>query len=146
MYCTTCHYCLDHLQNNACPECGQAFDPNDKITFLQKEPKYSPLAVKKIKRIIARSSYTSLSSIVSFLTFVYLQSIYNLITNEKIVITCFIGLLAISLSSYLVGLTTSLIAIKAKIKISRPAKFCYLYASIILFMLTGFIILINILF
>lgn len=33
-YCTACHYRLDHLPENRCPECGRAFDPEDPTTFL----------------------------------------------------------------------------------------------------------------
>ena len=32
-YCLDCRYCLDHLENNACPECGRAFDPSNPRTF-----------------------------------------------------------------------------------------------------------------
>lgn len=33
MHCLTCHYNLAHLTAHRCPECGQAFDPNDPATF-----------------------------------------------------------------------------------------------------------------
>ena len=32
-YCLTCRYCLDQLESNECPECGQAFDPNSPKTY-----------------------------------------------------------------------------------------------------------------
>lgn len=32
-YCLDCGYCLDHLESNACPECGRAFDASDSSTY-----------------------------------------------------------------------------------------------------------------
>ena len=34
-YCLECRYCLDHLESDACPECGHGFDPKDTSTFSQ---------------------------------------------------------------------------------------------------------------
>ncbi len=33
MRCKHCRYRLDGLADNRCPECGEAFDPNDPATF-----------------------------------------------------------------------------------------------------------------
>lgn len=33
MRCKTCHYSLTGLTEHRCPECGNAFDPNDPNTF-----------------------------------------------------------------------------------------------------------------
>jgi len=33
MRCKHCRYRLDGLADNRCPECGEAFDPNDRETF-----------------------------------------------------------------------------------------------------------------
>lgn len=32
-YCRRCGYCLDRLGSSKCPECGKAFDPDDRATF-----------------------------------------------------------------------------------------------------------------
>lgn len=32
-YCSHCSYCLDHLPETRCPECGRSFDPLDPATF-----------------------------------------------------------------------------------------------------------------
>jgi hypothetical protein len=32
-YCLDCRYCLDHLENNECPECGRVFDPDQPKSF-----------------------------------------------------------------------------------------------------------------
>ena len=42
MRCKTCHYSLLNLPEHRCPECGNAFDPNDPSTF---ETDRSPLKV-----------------------------------------------------------------------------------------------------
>lgn len=34
-YCLDCRYCLDHLENKECPECGRKFSPNDSSTYSQ---------------------------------------------------------------------------------------------------------------
>lgn len=33
MYCLGCDYCLDHLTEQRCPECGRTFDPSDFTSF-----------------------------------------------------------------------------------------------------------------
>ena len=33
MRCKTCHYSLANLTEHRCPECGNAFDPNDASTY-----------------------------------------------------------------------------------------------------------------
>lgn len=36
MRCKNCHYSLANLTEHRCPECGNAFDPNDPTTFEHK--------------------------------------------------------------------------------------------------------------
>ena len=38
MRCLDCHYSLENLTENRCPECGRAFDPNDTSTFGRRIP------------------------------------------------------------------------------------------------------------
>ena len=39
MRCLSCHYSLEHLTENRCPECGRAFDPDDPATFGPQPPR-----------------------------------------------------------------------------------------------------------
>lgn len=34
MYCLHCEYCLHGCEGRTCPECGEAFNPDDPVTFL----------------------------------------------------------------------------------------------------------------
>jgi len=36
--CRKCYYILDHLESKICPECGEAFDPNDPRTYVTSPP------------------------------------------------------------------------------------------------------------
>ena len=42
MLCRKCHYPLDGLADNRCPECGREFDPCEPKSFLPASPPYVP--------------------------------------------------------------------------------------------------------
>jgi hypothetical protein len=46
-YCRGCGYCLDHLENHRCPECGREFDPAKPRT-MSRRPRRARVSVLKI--------------------------------------------------------------------------------------------------
>ena len=51
MRCKHCRYRLENLPDNRCPECGNAFDPNDPETL------YDPSIANKIMILLMIASY-----------------------------------------------------------------------------------------
>ncbi len=79
-YCRSCGYLLRKLQQDACPECGRAFDPDDLKTTLR-HPNWNPwkiLGSFHAGLVILIGVVASAATVMSFLAFDPL--IYKLIT------------------------------------------------------------------
>ena len=50
VYCRTCGYTLNHLPPGDCPECGQAFDPEDLRTVSLRRPSFARALVDAVIR------------------------------------------------------------------------------------------------
>ena len=53
MYCYQCHYNLEHLTRENCPECGRGFDPGDPQTYSERPIRALPLIGRSASAAVA---------------------------------------------------------------------------------------------
>jgi predicted amidophosphoribosyltransferase len=62
VHCRGCHYALRRLATNRCPECGRAFDPDDRDSYVK-----APGEPTRLARSVAASVALNIGVVVALL-------------------------------------------------------------------------------